>query len=106
MVRQDIIPPPTVTWPVCYKCDLSAIYGAGAFFYIDFRQNGTYIYGEGLEPDKLPPDHDPSGTYTGNPREDGSIRVTGRWAGGDANDDLVTISSGTFDFGGYSMVRQ
>ena len=84
----------------------SAMSRAGAFYYIDFRQNGTYIYGEGLEPNKLPPDHDPSGTYTGNPHEDGSIYVTGRWAGEDKEDYLVTISSGTFNFGSYSMVRQ
>lgn len=94
----------TSPWTVSYQCDL----GGGGFGYVDFRSDGTYIYGDGSGGVKNPPDYDPSGTYTGDdPRGDGSIRVTGKWAGGgDTTNQLVTITGGIFDFAGLDMVRQ
>ena len=107
--RGGVTPPPAVTWPVSYQCDISAMTGVeGTFGYIDFREDGTYIYGDGIATVKNDPDHDPSGTYTGDdPHADGSIRVTGYWlGGGNLDNQLITISGGVFDASGLNMVRQ
>ena len=103
------VTPPAVTWPVSYQCDISAMTGVeGTFGYIDFREDGTYIYGDGIATVKNDPDYDPSGTYTGDdPHADGSIRVTGHWlGGGNLDNQLITISGGVFDASGLNMVRQ
>ncbi|MBQ3713537.1 MAG: hypothetical protein II890_06265 [Spirochaetia bacterium] len=81
--NNDSTPTPAVIWPVSFQADISAMTGVpGTFGYVDFREDGTYIYG------------------------DGAIRVTGHWTGSDANNLLINITSGVFDFGGIDMVRQ
>lgn len=106
--NNDSTPTPAVIWPVSFQADISAMTGVpGTFGYVDFREDGTYIYGDGINGVKNDPDYDPSGTYTGiDPHGDGAIRVTGHWTGSDANNLLINITSGVFDFGGIDMVRQ
>ena len=104
----DPTPTPAVTWPVSYQADISGMTGTpGTFGYVDFYEDGTYLMGDGINGVKGLPDNDPSGTYTGDdPHGDGSVRVTGDWAGSPANNLLVTINGGIFDFAGLEMVRQ
>lgn len=102
-------PTPVVTWPVSYQVDISGMTGTpGTFGYVDFYEDGTYLMGDGKDGIKGLPDNDPSGTYTGiDPHSDGSVRVTGDWAGGSpVTNLLVTITGGKFDFAGLDMVRQ
>ncbi|MBR0318358.1 MAG: hypothetical protein IJQ86_03615 [Spirochaetia bacterium] len=110
MVRQgsgggggNVTPPaPAVTWPVSYQCDE----GGGVFAFVDFEEGGTYCFGESNDVNNHAHDPGSIGTYTGDPRDDGTIYVTGLWDTGDVNNHPVTISSGAFNFGPFSMVRQ
>ena len=101
----DPTPTPVVTWPVSYQCDISGMTGTpGDFAYMDFNEDGTYVFGQGSVSGKTPvPNY--KGTYTGvDPHNDGIIRVTGKWDKGDGEgpvnvvDYPVTITSGSFSY--------
>ena len=79
--------PPAVTWTVSYQCDE----GGGIFAFVDFKEDGTYCFGESNDVNNHEHDSGSIGTYSGDPRNDGVIYVTGSWDTGDANNYPVTI---------------
>ena len=97
-------PTPVVTWPVSYQVDISGMTGTpGTFGYVDFYENNTYQYGDGLNDLKSPAG---SGTYSGDdPHSDGTVYVTGEW-NGTATNEMVKITSGIINFVGLNFIRQ
>ena len=98
--------PPAETWTVRYFADMS---GDGSGIYVDFFSNGSYQVGE---TDGTVSYSGGGGTYTGDPRSDGTVYVTGNWVdneGGitEGEENLpISITSGKFVLMGVDCIRQ
>ena len=96
--------PSAVTWPVRFQADNEEF--AGAYFFIDFYENGTFTVGEGGPIEgEIQEITEGGGTYTGDdPHGDGTISMSGTFGETPINGSF-TITDGVLPFE-MDLVRQ
>lgn len=97
--------PSAVTWPVTYKgTELSE--GGNPYMYI-FYENSEYEYFYGEYNDDFPDEVFESGTYNGDPHDDGYLSLTGMNVVDDESQTYeIEIVDGSFTIYSETYVRQ
>ena len=96
--------PAAVTWPVRYLTENSEV--EGAYFYIDFKQDGTFTAGE-TDGSVLGTNQMGGGTYSGDdPHGDGTITMSGDFGETPLEEGNYIIVDGVLSLFGLNWERQ